>query len=126
MARNMTTKVFRERAVSMVIAGKSEQQVATELGIEVHKIRRWYNNAMNATAEKKPELFDVKVQKVEESETSESPKELNEAEMDMLIDKEAENKRLQQENKYLKELIHLSTQWISTYIAMQSENHTGL
>ena len=65
MARNMTTKVFRERAVSMVIAGKSEQQVATELGIEVHKIRRWYNNAMNATAEKKPELFDVKVQKVE-------------------------------------------------------------
>ena len=46
--------------------------------------------------------------------------------MDMLIDKEAENKRLQQENKYLKELIHLSTQWISTYIAMQSENHTGL
>ena len=115
MARKTTTKAFRERAVSMVLAGKTTERVADELGVEHHKVRRWFNNAVSNSANMNPGIFDTPVTNANTSKPANETK--------TAIDKE--KRRLEQENKHLRELVSLSTQWISAYIAMQAEYRTG-
>ena len=115
MARKTTTKAFRERAVSMVIAGKTTEQVAVELGVEHHKVRRWFNNAVSNSASMNPGIFDVPANNTNENKVTGSTA--------ANIDKE--KYRLEQENRHLRELVRFSTQWISTYIAMQADYRSG-
>lgn len=121
MARKTTTSEFRARAVSMVVGGKSEVDVAAELGVEVSKVKRWYNNAINTSMNNTTGLFDDKVgaDKV----TVDEPVSSSSSGLDSRRD--AENRRLRKENESLKKLINLSTQWISIYIDLQSEGQTG-
>ena len=114
MTRKTTTKAFREHAVSMVIAGKSTEQVASELRVEHEKVRRWFNKAVSTSATMNPGIFDSVPKMVN---TIKSDKEIKPA-------TDREKRRLEQENKHLRELVNLSTQWISAYIAMQAENRT--
>ncbi|WP_257295849.1 hypothetical protein [Endozoicomonas sp. YOMI1] len=115
MGRKTTTKAFRERAVSMVLAGQTAESVAEELGVESQKVRRWFNNAINNSASVNPGIFDVSVSSTPITKPLGGNK--------TVVDRE--KRRLEQENKHLRELVHLSTQWISAYIAMQTEHRTG-
>ncbi|WP_422132789.1 hypothetical protein [Endozoicomonas sp. ALD040] len=115
MGRKTTTKAFRERAVSMVLAGQTPENVADELGVESQKVRRWFNNAINKSASVNPGIFGVSVSSTPITKPLGGDKNH--------IDRE--KRKLEQENKHLRELVHLSTQWISAYIAMQTEHRTG-
>ncbi|MCW7555926.1 helix-turn-helix domain-containing protein [Endozoicomonas gorgoniicola] len=70
MARKTTTKAFRERAISMVLAGKTTEQVAAELGVEHHKVRRWFNNAVSNSACMNPGIFDIPASNTSSDKTS--------------------------------------------------------
>ncbi len=109
MPRKTTTKVYREHVVSMVRAGKSTEQVARELGVEHHKIKRWCKNSSGTHSFS--HLFDAP-DMLEEVKTKATPQ------VPHINDKE--KRRLEQENKHLRELVHLSTRWISAYVAMHS------
>ena len=120
MTRKTTTSEFRARAVSMVVDGKSERDVAAELGVEVQKVKRWYNNAMNALMNSATELFDDRAQA--ESAAVDEP--VSSSAADIELNWDAEIRRLRKENERLKKIMNLSSQWISIYIDMQSENQT--
>lgn len=120
MTRKTTTSEFRARAVSMVVDGKSERDVAAELGVEVQKVRRWYNNAMNALMNSTTELFDDRTQT--ESAAVDEPVSTSAA--DIGLNWDAENRRLRKENERLKKMMNLSSQWISICFDMESENQT--
>ena len=115
MARNTTTKAFREHAISMVLAGKTTERVADELGVEHQKVRRWFNNAVSNSANMNPGIFDAPINNTSPSKAP--------GETKTVVDRE--KRRLEQENKHLRELVNLSTQWITAYIAMQAEYRTG-
>lgn len=123
MTRNTTTRDFRERAVAMVIAGKSEQQVADELKIDVQKVRRWYKNALS-DRNSITELFEHKNNHSIQSEPEQVTENIYESVTTSECD--PEKRRLQQENKCLKELVSISARWISTYISMQSNADSPL
>ena len=116
MARKTTTKAFRESAVSMVLAGKTTERVAEELGVEHHKVRRWFNSAVSNSASMNPGIFDAVSIPPIPTKLAEKSKPEN----------DKEKRRLELENKHLRELVQLSTRWISAYVAMQSEYQTGL
>ncbi len=120
MTRKTTTSEFRARAVSMVVDGKSQKDVAAELGVEVQKVKRWYNNAMNALMNSATELFDDRAQA--ESAAVDEP--VSSSAADIELNWDAEIRRLRKENERLKKIMNLSSQWISIYIDMQSENQT--
>ncbi|MCL6271473.1 transposase [Sansalvadorimonas sp. 2012CJ34-2] len=110
MARKTTTKAFREHAVYMVRSGMSTVQVAKELDVEHHKVQRWCKNSDDALMFST--LLDTHKAGIEEpSPTSGGTPKSSEKEI----------KNLQRENRHLRELVQLSTQWISTYVAMQGE-----
>lgn len=111
MVRKTTTKAFRERALSMVLAGITTERVAEELCVEHRKIRRRFYNSISNSASANPGIFDIPVPKKDAGDSR------------PVIDKE--KRKLEMENKQLGELVHLSTQWISVYIVMQAENHAG-
>lgn len=104
----------------MVVDGKSERDVAAELGVEVQKVRRWYNNAMNALMNSTTELFDDRTQT--ESAAVDEPASTSAA--DTGLNWDAENRRLRKENERLKKMMNLSSQWISICFDMESENQT--
>ena len=83
--------------------------------VEHEKVRRWFNNAVSASGGVNPGIFDA-VPK-----TADSGKSNKEGKPTF----DREKRRLEQENKLLRELVNLSSQWISAYIAMQSEYRTG-
>ena len=117
MARKSTTKAFRERAVAQVLAGKTEEQVAIELGVEVGKVRNWYKTATKAGMKVSTEMFDNPVQDDCNFQSESGPC------SKVVLEK---MKKLELENKCLRELVSLSTQWISTYMFMQSGSSISL
>lgn len=116
MARKTTTKAFREKAVAQVLSGKTEEQVAIELGVEVAKVRNWCRSATKEGISATPGMFDNPVQE------QVAPKE------DHPSDKGVEDKlkKLEFENRCLRELVSINTHWISKYMAMQSGGSTGI
>ncbi|WP_461536015.1 hypothetical protein [Spongorhabdus nitratireducens] len=116
MTRKSTTREFRERAVSMVMAGKSTEEVAEELLVEHHKVRRWFTSATKATVTSSAGLSGSSQTRKQQS----SPRRKKCA-----VQKDFDKERLLQENRYLKELVHLSSLWISVYAEMQTEYQPG-
>ena len=106
MARKSTTRAFREYAVAMINSGKALEEVAEELQVEIHKLKRWcessppcseqgfmqFHGSFNTAINTGPSLFGV-----------------------------SEKQRLEHENKCLKELLQHSANWISFQLATQRE-----
>ncbi|WP_257285466.1 hypothetical protein [Endozoicomonas sp. SESOKO1] len=115
MARKTTTKAFREKAVAQVLSGKTEEQVAIELGVEIAKVRSWYRNATKDGVTVTLGIFDHPLQE------QIAPKE----DRASVKGVEEKLKKLEFENRCLRELVSLNTQWISRYMAMQSDVTAG-
>ena len=116
MPRKSTTRAFREYAVSLISPEKPLEQVALELGIDSKRLKQWYKKSKPIAASACPNRQE-KAQKCQ----PEIPELVTLATPTPATNTE-KYANLEVENKYLKELLQLSANWISLQISLLKES----